>query len=76
MTVDREIGETVRWHRRQAGLSREQLALLAGVGKTVIYDLEHGKDSLRWNTILRILAALNISLRFDSPLLRQAGEPR
>jgi len=34
------IGEIVLFHRKQSGLSRDQLAVLAGVGKTVIYDIE------------------------------------
>ena len=73
MTVNLDLPELVRWHRQQAGLSRVQLALLAGVGKTAIYDLEHGKLSLRFETVQKILIALNIKLSCESPLLR-SGE--
>ena len=65
------ISELVLRHRKKAQLSRVELGLLAGVGKTVIYDLEHGKLSLRLDILLKILAALNITVSFDSPLLRQ-----
>ena len=44
---------------------------MAGVGKTVIYDIEHGKTSIRLDTLNRILDCLNIQLIFDSPLKRQ-----
>lgn len=59
----------LRQHRKRAGLSREQLAALAGVGKTVIFDIEHGKETIRLDTLLRILESLNIKLVFDTPLM-------
>jgi len=67
----KEFGAIVRFHRKQAGLSRIDLADIAGVGKTVIYDIENGKDSVRLNTLLKILNALNISVSVDSPLMAQ-----
>lgn len=66
------LPDLVIQHRKAAGLSRQELALLAGVGKTVVYDIEHGKTSIRFDTLSRILEALNITILFDSPLLRQA----
>lgn len=59
----------IREHRRLAGLSQAGLAKLAGVGKTVVFDLEHGKLSIRFDTLTKILAALNITVRFDSPAM-------
>lgn len=66
-----EIGTIVRFHRKQAGLSRIELADIAGVGKTVVYDIENGKESVRLNTLLKILGSLNISISIDSPLMDQ-----
>ena len=63
-----ELAAVVRFHRRRAGLTRVELARLAGVGKTVIFDLEHGKRTVRLDTVVKILAALNIRLTWDSPL--------
>jgi DNA-binding XRE family transcriptional regulator len=40
--LDYEISDIVLFHRKKSGLSRNQLADLAGVGKTVIYDIEKG----------------------------------
>lgn len=68
MAVKNGIHSIVFFHRKQAGLSREELANLAGVGKTVIYDLEKGKETLRWATVMAILDALNIELAWNSPL--------
>ena len=37
-----EIATLIQFHRKKAGLSRNQLADLADVGKTVVFDIEHG----------------------------------
>ena len=63
------LREIIRKHRRAAGLSQADLAKLAGVGKTVVFDLEHGKESIRFDTLRKVLAALNISIDFESPLM-------
>ncbi len=63
------VGEIIQFHRKKAGLTRIELAMIAGVGKTVIYDIEHGKKTLHFITLLKILEALNISISIDSPLI-------
>jgi transcriptional regulator with XRE-family HTH domain len=63
------LHEIIKEHRRLSGLSQSELAKLAGVGKTVIFDLEHGKKSIRFDTLTKVLAVLNISIRFDSPVM-------
>ena len=68
------LGETVKRHRKQASLSQAKLAQYAGVGKTVIYDIEHGKPSVKLDTLLRVLNALNIRLEPTSPLLDEEGK--
>jgi DNA-binding XRE family transcriptional regulator len=69
MAVNYSLAEVVSFHRNQAALSRNDLAVLAGVGKTAIYDIEHGKQTLRWSTIIAILTVLNIDIEFNSPLM-------
>jgi len=69
-----ELAEVIRMHRKAARLSRIQLAELAGVGKTVIYDVEKGKDSVRLNTLQKILKVLNIKIILTSPLLENLQE--
>ncbi len=68
------IGKIIKFHRDMAGLSREKLADLAGTGKTVIYDIEHGKTTVRYEIILRIMKVLNISVNFQSPLMHLMEE--
>ena len=72
----KEIPDLVRLHRKKSGLSQSALAALAGVGKTVIFDLEHGKMTVQLDTLLRILGALNIEMKFCSPLLDALKEVR
>ena len=74
MPAKSSLSEIVRLHRKVAQLTRMELSLLAGVGKTVIFDIEHGKESIRFDTITKVLTALNISLRYDSPILKEPGQ--
>lgn len=69
MTVINNLPDIIYFHRKKAGLSRTQLAQLARVGKTVIYDLEKGKQSIRWDIIQAILQTLNITIELQSPLM-------
>jgi y4mF family transcriptional regulator len=64
------LGEMVREHRRRARLTRMQLARMAGVGKTTIFDIENGKQSVHLDKVLAILKVLNISVHLESPLSR------
>ncbi len=71
-----DLREIVRDHRRLSGLSQAGLAKLAGVGKTVVFDIEHGKESVRFDTLKKVLAALNISMAFQSPVLERQEKER
>lgn len=63
------IGKMVSYHRKRSGLSRQALARIAGVGKTAIFDIEHGKTTFRVDILYRILDSLNIRVKFESPLM-------
>ena len=65
----REVGEIVRYHRKRAGLTQQELARLAGIGKTAVFDLEKGKQSIQLDTLGKILHALNITIKIESPLM-------
>lgn len=66
---DDAFGTLIRYHRKKAGMSRRELALLAGTGQTVIYQLEHGKQSVRLDVLLKIMAALNLTFQIEGPFL-------
>lgn len=61
------VANLVYYYRKQSGLSQRELARLAGVGKTVIYDIEKGKASIRLHTLLKVLNILNIQMKFKTP---------
>ncbi len=65
---DFNLGELVKHHRKQAGLTQLELANLAGVGKTTVFDIEKNKASVRWDNLNAILKVLNIDVVFKSPL--------
>lgn len=70
-----ELGQIIRQHRKLSGLTRVECARLAGVGKTVVYDIEHGKPSVQLLTLLKILHVLNIRIHLSSPVINgPAGE--
>jgi transcriptional regulator with XRE-family HTH domain len=56
-------------HRKAAKLSRDRLAEMSGVGKTVIYDIEKGKETIQLNTLRKVLSVLNIKIELSSPLM-------
>jgi HTH-type transcriptional regulator / antitoxin HipB len=65
------LSELILQTRKRAKLTRQELAALAGVGKTVVWDLEHGKRTVRLETLLKVLAVLNISLVVRSPIISE-----
>lgn len=69
------ISHLTKSHRQKAGLTQTQLAKLAGVGKTVVWDLEHGKESVQWDTLQKIFRVLSITAEWRSPLLRRVAIP-
>jgi y4mF family transcriptional regulator len=67
--ISKHIGKIILSHRKKSNLTQKQLADLAGVGKTVVFDLEKGKATVQLNSLLKILFALNIKLELTSPLM-------
>jgi len=72
--MEKPIAEIVRFHRKQSGLSRKQLADMAGVGKTVIFEIENEKETIRFSTLKKVLTALNIKINLESPLMERMHE--
>jgi y4mF family transcriptional regulator len=67
------IGEIIKLHRKKSGLTQSGLAKLAGCGKTVIFDIEHGKATVQLDTLLKICLVLNIRLFFESPIMEKTN---
>jgi HTH-type transcriptional regulator/antitoxin HipB len=60
------IAEIVLLHRKAAGITQLELATLAGVGKTVVFDIEKGKPTVRFDSLLKVFNVLNISIELKS----------
>lgn len=63
------LANLIRMHRKAAKLSQLQLAEMAGVGKTVIFNIEKGKETVQLDTLRKILKVLNIEVQLISPLM-------
>ena len=68
MTSNR-IGKIIIFHRKKSKLTQKQLADLAGVGKTVVFDIEKGKETVQLNSLLKVLSVLNIKFEMKSSLM-------
>lgn len=65
------LAKIIKRHRKAALLSQNELAEISGVGKTVIYDIEKGKETVQLDTLRKILSALNIKVILTSHLMDQ-----
>jgi len=69
-----DLAKIILLHRKKSGLSRKELCLLAGIGKTALYDIEHGKTTYQIDTLLRIMNVLNIKLFAEGPFTENKNE--
>ncbi|PLX69413.1 MAG: transcriptional regulator [Denitrovibrio sp.] len=63
-----ELAEIIRDARKAAGLTQKELADHAGVAKNLVYDIEKGKMTVRYENVLKVLDVLNIRIEYISPL--------
>jgi y4mF family transcriptional regulator len=63
------IAKIIRIARKRSGLTQVQLAQFAGVGKTVVFDLEKGKPTVQLDSLLKVLEILNIKIMLQAPFL-------
>lgn len=69
-----DLAGLVIYHRKRTGLSRLELARIAGVGKTSVYDIEHAKQTVRLDTLIKVLTVLNITMELKGPLMQSYRE--
>ena len=62
-----QFASIIKGHRKRSGLNQQELARLAGVGKTAVFDLEKGKPTVQCDTLLKVLQVLNIHMILQSP---------
>ena len=56
------LGRMVRDERKSLKLTQEALALHSGVGLAFLYELEHGKKTVRLDKVLAVLKTLGITM--------------
>ncbi len=62
----KELGEKIRNMRRNKGFRQIDLARKASVRQALISELENGVTSARCETVIRVLAALDMDLAIIS----------
>ncbi len=62
-----ELPGMIRNVRKHAGLTQKELADLAGVAKNLVYELEKGKETIRYSNLLKVLHVLNIEIKYNLP---------
>lgn len=62
------IATTIKKHRKIANLSQIELANLAGIGKTTLFEIEKNNENVSWKNIKAVLIVLNINVTFQSPM--------
>jgi HTH-type transcriptional regulator / antitoxin HipB len=72
--TESNLKDVIRQHRKLSGLSQAGLAKLAGVGKTAVFDLEHGKETIQLDTLKKVLGVLNIQLELNSPFIERLAK--
>jgi transcriptional regulator with XRE-family HTH domain len=56
------LGQAIRARRTQSHLRLEDTALLCGVAKQTLQDIEHGRGTCQLNTVLQVCTGLGIKL--------------
>jgi|NGEPerStandDraft_8_1074529.scaffolds.fasta_scaffold89671_1 transcriptional regulator with XRE-family HTH domain len=57
-----EIARLVRAERRRQGMDQQTLALVANVAVRSVHRIEHAQETVRLETLLRVLNALGLDL--------------
>jgi len=62
-----DLGLAIRAVRRHSRVRIDDLAATAGVSKQFTQDVEHGKPTIQFGRMLKVLAELGIPLELDIP---------
>ena len=62
LILSQQIGEELRAARREAGLTQEQLAKQAGIGRQKLIQVEQGKEGVALAAYTAVMKALGLQL--------------
>ena len=62
-----ELGRALRAVRRSSGVRIDDMAATAGVSKQFASDVEHGKPTVQFDRVIKLLREMGISVSIDIP---------
>ena len=62
ITSAEELGTRIRAKRKQAGLTQQKAAALAGIGARFLSELERGKPTVELGKTLKVMSLLGMEL--------------
>ena len=77
LTSAKALGKAIRDARAKTGLQQAEAALLRGVGIRYLSDLENGKETVRLEQALKVIAGLGLVLTIGpkQPFWSKDGRP-
>ena len=61
--ITEDVGNRIRYLRKQRGISQEELALIAGIDRTYLAGIESGKRNATIISLEKIINALGVSMK-------------
>ena len=61
--ITEDVGNRIRYLRKQRGISQEKLALIAGIDRTYLAGIESGKRTATIISLEKIINALGVSMK-------------
>ena len=61
--ITEDVGNRIRYLRKQRGISQEKLALIAGIDRTYLAGIESGKRNATIISLEKIINALGLSMK-------------
>jgi HTH-type transcriptional regulator/antitoxin HipB len=65
------LGNRIREAREAQGLRQDELAFAAGISRRLLQQVEHGKPTARYDSLLKILGVLGLTLEVTPRTLRR-----
>lgn len=62
-----ELGRALRAVRRSSGVRIDDMAATAGVSKQFASDVEHGKPTVQFDRVIKLLSEMGIPVSIDIP---------
>lgn len=60
--LDKELGEGIKHHRKEEGLSQGELASKAEISRAYLSDIERGKRSPTYGVVKKLASALGVTV--------------